>query len=387
LCRSRVALLASSSSDSPLARVHLPLSYDSVFRFRHARASRFGLSPSALLALVRRHVSRRARLARSLRLATALTRRSHGSRLGHPPAGKRNGQRPRSSSTNVSNPRFNVFKMGTHCPGTLRSVFPARHDGSQFTPLSQSRCPRPLHLGILPPGSFDSCPEHASSPTGPRWNAHERLRTVSAIGASTGVARVPCTPEAHTRSGNPPRSRPAEPCRMNGIGSVDGPKHLLLSSRSLHPYVWGSFGARGPRSKDRRARVSERRRKLLQCSFINRPQVLLQLRSRPEGRCSHPSEEAPPAGDRCEPWFAVSEVPISGFAEAQPSLCAPFYPAPTPSSSLRDHRGMGLLDIVRTDLGSHDPEATPARCLPPSTCARPEPFTRPVPRTVPEIPL
>ena len=71
-----------------------------------------------------------------------------------------------------------------------------------------------------------------------------------------------------------------------------------------------------------------------------------------------------------------------------PSSCSPADLAPTPSSPLRDHRGLGPLGIFRTGPGHLLPEGS----IRPDAFhhqrhERPEPLTRRTPRTVPETPF
>jgi len=89
--------------------------------------------------------------------------------------------------------------------------------------------------------------------------------------ASTGGARGPYA-EAHGSRGSPRWPRPDSLQRVNAVSSCSV-RSIFFSRRVLFPPTFeGSSGARGLRSWDREARVSERRRKLLQC--FNRPWAL-----------------------------------------------------------------------------------------------------------------
>ena len=182
--------------------------------------------------------------------------------------------------------------MGTRCPGTLRFAFPLRRDGSRFMPprasLGVHTC---LHTGCSLPMQRSARTEHASSPAG--FSA-ERL-TKSCLQPSRTVhrrARRSPAPKRVEPGGSPRWSRPAKRPRMNGFASSEA--RSIFASAALTPLRWGATRrSNAARSKDRATQVSERRRKHQQCSFLNRPWVLLRPRSWPLSQCPLPSEEAP----------------------------------------------------------------------------------------------
>lgn len=125
-----------------------------------------GFSPSTVLALSRRHRERRARQARSPRLAAARTGRSRGSvvssSLRH--RERRRGDPGRHRPMSATHDSF--IKTGTLRPGTLRSVFPHLAVARASRRPSQSRRARPRHGCIVLTRSVFARTEDASSPAG-----------------------------------------------------------------------------------------------------------------------------------------------------------------------------------------------------------------------------
>ena len=107
---------------------------------------------------------------------------------------------------------------------------------------------RPHHVEIVPPRSDTFVPSMLRHPRIPRRNARSGCEQPSRLVRPPASPASPAHRSAHEIGASPRWSRPANPRRMNGTGSVVGPKHHQLSSRSFVPYVWGSPGARGLRS-------------------------------------------------------------------------------------------------------------------------------------------
>lgn len=232
----------------------------------------------------------------------------------------------------------------------------------QPTILFSRRAPnRPgtLHF-VIPHVAVAHASRRSSQPrrTRPRTRVHvphpQRLRAYRGCFVTRGfpgrtrLARPPASPASLARMrelGAAPRwSRPASPRRVNGVGSVDGPKHLLLPPR-LDPLRLGCARRSrppiqrlcdGPAGSSLRATAEA-----LQCSLFNRPRVHSPLRSRPSrGRGPRSSHEAPPArvGPR-GPRFAAPEVSTPGSSRLAPRLLLRSTPParrfPTPSSPRR----------------------------------------------------
>jgi len=193
-----------------LLRASPGLSYDSVslhdarfdFCFCALAASS---SLATRLAFVFVHTSRRAWPARSPRLTAIRARRSHGSRPEHPLLRDEEWWRPRSSSTNVSNPRFCFQETGTLVSVHSASRIPTRRSGSRFTPYRASPGEHACLSRALSSRAASTCvPSMLRHRTGPRQNARfGRPKPSSTNIASTGVARCSCA-EALELSGYPP---------------------------------------------------------------------------------------------------------------------------------------------------------------------------------------
>lgn len=179
-----------------LSRGSSVLSYDSVSLSRHAstfasarsqRASHpLPNSPSFNVTL-----SEGSGELGHLRLTAIRTHRSHGSRSECPLRRDAERRRPRSSSTNVSNPRFNFQSWVTPRLGSLRFAYPSRHGGSRSTPFRASLGEHVRSSKALSTLAASTCvPSMLRHPRDPRQNARVGgTRPSSAIIASTGVAR------------------------------------------------------------------------------------------------------------------------------------------------------------------------------------------------------
>lgn len=156
------------------------------------------------------------------RLATVRTHRSHGSRLGHPTTmGAVDGSDP-GRHRPISATHDSVIKTGTRCPGTLHNTFPRDVMARASRRYSQPRRSRSHLEGIVLLRCVSARTENASSPADSPTE-HDNV-------ASTGVARGSFRASAFEHGASPRWSRPASPTRVNGLGFVDGPKHLPLPS-------------------------------------------------------------------------------------------------------------------------------------------------------------
>jgi hypothetical protein len=173
-----------------------------------------------------------------------------------------------------------IFKMGTLCPGTLRNVFPPRRNGSRFIP---SRASPGFRVRIT-----KDCWSLAASTRVPSMLHHLRVpgRTHITNRFQSRQLRPPTYPAVLTRRSAIELRVPPDGLglrhrhHMNGVGSVDGPKHLPLPPL-IHPTLWVLAGRSQRPFRRTMTRVSRRRRKLQQCSLFNRPRALLRLRSQP----------------------------------------------------------------------------------------------------------
>jgi hypothetical protein len=224
-----------------------------------------------------------------------------------------------------------VFKTGTLCPGTLRFVFPHVTVAHASRRSSQPRRSR-LHVSRV----------HVPHPQ--RFRAYRECFVARGFPGRTRLARPPASPAALAHEvrelGAAPRwSRPASPRRVNGVGSVDGPKHLLLLP-CVDPLRLGRVRRSWPPISRPGCSSFRATAEALQCSLFNRPWVHSPLRSRPSrGRCPRSPFGAPHSGAVPRgPWFTAPEAPTAGFAEAPPLLDSPARRFPTPSSPRRDLR-------------------------------------------------
>jgi hypothetical protein len=155
-----------SSSGSPLSEVRA-LSYDPVFRFLDELCSSgLGFRPRPCSPSLEVNSAEGHGKLDHIRLAASRTRRSRGSRHGHPYAmGTADGRDP-GRHRPMSATHDSVFKTGTLRPGTLHSVFPHLAVAHASRRSSQPRRSRPRHGGIVLPRSVSARTEHASSPAG-----------------------------------------------------------------------------------------------------------------------------------------------------------------------------------------------------------------------------
>jgi len=184
-----------SSSRSPLSR--RLLSYDPVVRFRGA----FGASGSGLPALdhARPHrgqLGGGARQARSHRLATSRTRRSRGSRLGHPFAmGTADGSDP-GRHRPMSATHDSVFKTGNPSSRHTPLGVPTPRGGSRFTASEPASAFAAAVTGALSsPAAFPRVPRMLRHPRDPRQNAtcrvHQRRPRPSRAKARSSSGQPP----------------------------------------------------------------------------------------------------------------------------------------------------------------------------------------------------